>query len=108
MSLLYQYPFDSILAVICILLAAFAFRRGAKLFARGLKNPEHPLQTLWVVRGFRNGIIGLSLIAFAGGVYFHKSWPLIVGAIFLGEELLETGIMIFVLKRQEKRRKQES
>lgn len=72
------------------------------MFSRGLKNLDHPSQTLWVVRGIRGFIVALALISLAGGIYFDKTWPLLFGLVFLGEELLETGIMVLVLRRNEK------
>jgi hypothetical protein len=105
LSWVFERPFDLILPVALLVLAVWFFVRGTRLLSRGLNNPEHPSQTLWVVRGFRGGITALAVIAFAGGIYFHTKWPLLLGAVFLGEELLETGVMILALKNEEKAKK---
>ena len=103
----FESPQDRILAAVLLVLAIWMLIRGNRLVAQGLRNPGHPRQTLWVVRGFRRGISAIATAFFAGGFYFHETWPLIFGAVFLGEELLETGIMIFVLKKGEKAERAE-
>lgn len=102
MEFLFEAPVSYIATVLLLSIASFAWVRGYKSFARGLKNPDHPSQTLWVVRGIRGFIIGLALMSLAGGIYFDKTWPLLFGLVFLGEELLETGIMVLALRKNEK------
>ena len=82
--------------------ALFSIWRGQRILRRGMGNPEHPSQTLWVVRGIRGLIVGAGLASWAFGVFWASKGFLIFGAIFLGEELLETGIMIWALRRGEK------
>ncbi len=108
MDWFFQSPQDRILAAVLLVLATWMFIRGTRLVAKGLRNPDHPQQTLWVVRGFRRGITAIATAFFAGGLYFHATWPLIFGAVFLGEELLETGIMILALKKAERAEKAEN
>ncbi len=36
--------------------------------------------------------------ALVGGVLYNKVWPLIIGLIFLGEELYETGVVSLALR----------
>lgn len=103
MSGLFQSPWDVLLPVVLLAAAVPIAVAGTRRFRRGVKSPNHPRQTRWVVEGFRGWFIALSLVAFAGGLYTHTTWPLIVGAIFLGEELLETGIMTLALRSQEAR-----
>ena len=103
MSLLQDSPAELILIVLLLAGAAAVAVRGTRLFSLGLRDPDHPDQTLRVVRGMRGGIIAIALIFLALGVHFSNRLLLIFGAIFLGEELLETGIMIFVLRLQRKK-----
>lgn len=103
MNWLFQSPWDVMIAVVFAAAAIPVYVAGTIRFRRGIKNPGHASQTRWVVEGFRGWIVALSFIAFAAGSYTHTTWPLIVGAIFLGEELVETGIMMLVLRKQEHR-----
>ncbi len=107
MDWFFQSSQDRILAAVLLVLATWMFARGIRLVAKGFRNPDHPQQTLRVVRGFRRGITAIATAFFAGGLYFHATWPLIFGAVFLGEELLETGIMILALKKAEKAERAE-
>ena len=54
--------------------------------------------SLWVVRGIRAGIIALAMGAFAADLLYNQGWLLIFGAIFLGEELYETGVILLALR----------
>jgi len=78
--------------------AASLFWRGFALLASGLRNPDHPDQSLRVIRGLRRGILAIGLLFLAGGFYWNITWPFIFAAVFLGEELFETGIMILALR----------
>lgn len=103
MSLFQNSSAELILIILLLAGAVAAAVRGARLLSSGLRDPDHPDQTLRVVRGMRGGIIAIALICLALGVHFSNRFLLIFGAIFLGEELLETGIMIFALRLQRKK-----
>ena len=92
----------SILAGGLALGALVCFLRGGHLMRLGLANPDHPSQSFWVVRGMRSGIVAIGLLFLAGGIYFNVRWPLLFGAVFIGEELLETGIMLLALRSSDR------
>jgi hypothetical protein len=94
-------PTSILLALLLLLAAAGAAWRGARLLARGLRDAAHPAGSLWLVRGLRGGIVALALAALAGGLLTGQGWLLVFGAIFLGEELYETGVLILVLRTGE-------
>lgn len=87
-------------------LALVLLWRGAKLLFRGLRHPADPDQSDHVVRGIRRGIIAIGLLFLAGGFFWATVWPFIFAAVFLGEELFETGIMLAALhdRRKEEER----
>jgi hypothetical protein len=89
-----------LISLVLLCAAAVFFWWGFRSLARGLRNPDHPMQGTWVVRGFRGGIIGIGLGFIAAGIYLDVTWPLIFGAAFLLEELLETGIMLLALRAE--------
>ncbi len=80
--------------------------RGQRLLFRGLRHPKDPNQSDWVVRGIRKAIVAIGLLFLAGGFYWAVTWPFIFAAVFLGEELFETGIMLAALhdRRKEEER----
>ncbi|MFQ5606633.1 MAG: hypothetical protein ACE5GA_01700 [Candidatus Zixiibacteriota bacterium] len=99
---LFQSPLNHILAGVCVILAAISHWRGMRQFVWGLRNPDHPKQSLKVVRGIRGWIVGTALLLIGGGLEFDATWAVLFGLVFVAEELFETGIMIFALKRGEK------
>jgi hypothetical protein len=79
---------------------AVAFRvKGYRSLARGLRDQDHPSQTNRVVRGIRGFIVSAACVSLVAGVLTGVKWLWIFGLVFLGEELLETGIMILALRR---------
>ena len=98
MDWMFESPVNWIAGAVLAAVGAVALWRGNRSLIRGLRNPEHPAQSLWVVRGLRGGILALGLGFLAGGLLTRTAWPLIFGAVFLGEEILETGIMIWALR----------
>lgn len=65
---------------------------------RGLRNADDLRASLWIVRGIRGGIVALAMGAFAADLLYNQGWLLIFGAIFLGEELYETGLILLALR----------
>jgi len=92
-------PYDVLLAAVMVGAAAVAYVRGTRSFARGVRDPDHPRQTMRVVRGFRGWILGGGFLFLAGGLVFHATWPVLFGLVFLAEELVETGVMLAALRR---------
>jgi fatty acid desaturase len=88
------------LAVAGLLLAILMQFRAAKHLRRGIGSPGHERQSEWVIRGFRDGILAIGLVC-AAIAAARWSWPWALFAIvFLGEELVETGIMLLATKRR--------
>jgi hypothetical protein len=98
MSGIDELPIHVILAAQLWLLAAGAMWQGMRRLAKGLCEVDHTASALWVVRGIRGVIVAVSLAAFGGGVLFASKGLLLIGAIFLGEELYETGVLLLVLR----------
>lgn len=91
----------ALLAIVAGLLAfgaVYMAVRGAKLLLRGLGHGDHPSAPLWLVRGIRDGVVGVALGAFAGGVVSGSAWLVIFGTVFLAEELYETGVLMLALR----------
>jgi hypothetical protein len=88
------YPF----AVLAALAGAWAGRRGVRLLIRGLRCADDPNAPLWVIRGLRGIAVAVAGAALAGGMLFGQTWLLVFGAIFLAEELYETGLLALILR----------
>lgn len=93
-----------------VMLASLLFWRGIVSLVHGLRNPNHPDQSTWVVTGIRRGIVAIGFLFLAGGFFWATTWPFIFAAVFLGEELFETGIMLAALhdRRKEEERLAQS
>ena len=108
MAWVFDPPASFVLASLLFVAACVSAWRGTRLFGQGLRDPEHPEQTLRVVRGIRGTIVAAALVLIAFGILYRQKWLLIFGFVFLGEELLETGVMIFVLRRDGAREAREA
>jgi len=102
MNILFDSPQNYIGLALCLIGAVVSYVRGTRSFIWGIRNPDHPQQSLKVVRGIRGWIVGAALLFAAGGIWYEVTWPLWFALVFVGVELLETGIMIFALKRGER------
>ena len=83
---------------------AWAAFRGARLLARGLGCADDPSAPLWVVRGIRGIVVAVGAGALATGMLFGKLWLLAFGAVFLAEELYETGVIALILRADHRQR----
>jgi hypothetical protein len=97
---LYEPPINEILAGLLVLGGGLSAARGMRRLLRGLSEAV-PLE---VVRGIRGCVIALALGAFAVGILSGRTGALVFGAIFLGEELYETGILVLIIRSGSPRR----
>jgi hypothetical protein len=98
MSILFEPPIHVMLAGCCWLLTVYATWRGAQWLVKGLREADRPAGAVGVVRGIRGVIVAVSLAALGGGVLLASPGLLVFGAIFLGEELYETGVVLLALR----------
>jgi hypothetical protein len=97
---IYAPPINLVLAMLGFFMALCAAGRGAHNLVRGLRQTDYPAGALRVVRGIRGVIVAVSLAALSGGVLWTNKGLLVSGAIFLGEELYETGVVLLALREQ--------
>jgi hypothetical protein len=98
MALIHEPPMTFTLATLFSLITIAAAWRGTQLLVRGLRQTTHPSGALWVVRGIRGIIVAVGVGALSGGLLFASTGLLAFGAIFLGEELYETGVVLLALR----------
>lgn len=88
----------TLVGVLLLLAAATLVWRRLGLLVRGFRQPAEPGSALCLVRGLQGIIIALALLTLASGVLFEQGWLLVFGAVFLVEELYETGLLILILR----------
>ena len=86
------------LAVIGALVGLWAGVRGSRLVVRGLARADEDSASLDVIRGIRGVAVAVGSAALAGGVVLEQRWLLAFGAVFLLEELYETGVVALILR----------
>jgi hypothetical protein len=95
-----------------VVLAAFAGvcagGRGVVLLTRGILRADDERSSLWVIRGIRGIALAVGTTALAAGILLEETWLLAFGAVFLLEELYETGIVALVLRHARREAQRES
>jgi hypothetical protein len=99
MESLYAPPTNQIVAGLLAVAGSLAALRGARLVGRGLRHAR-PLD---LVRGIRLWVLALVAGVFAVGLLSAQAGFLILGAIILGEELYETGLLAVIIRSGERR-----
>lgn len=87
-----------VLAALTVLGSAWTGARGVRLLARGLRRGEDPSAALWVVRGLRGIIVTICMAALAVGTVLGQRWLVVFGALWLAEEIYETGVLALILR----------
>jgi hypothetical protein len=90
--------FDVALAVVVGLAGTATLYRGVTLFARALRRADDPESSLWLIRGIRGIVVAVAAASLAAGLATASTGLLAFGAVFLGEELYETGVVALVLR----------
>jgi len=94
MSSLFAPPINHIAVAALLLVAAAAAVHGARLIARGLVHAR----ALDLIRGIRLAVITLVASFAALGVSASESGWVVLGALILGEELYETGVLALIIR----------
>jgi hypothetical protein len=69
-----------------------------RLLISALAHAEAERSSLDLIRGLRGIAVAVGTAALAAGVLLEQRWLLVFGAVFLLEELYETGVVVLVLR----------
>jgi hypothetical protein len=94
-------PLVVVVAVLAVVVGAWAGARGVRLFVRGLRSAEDPRASLWVIRGLRGIIVCVCLVSLALGAVLEQIWLLVFAGLWLLEEIYETGVLALILRADE-------
>lgn len=85
-------------AVLLALTGAMLVARGVRALRAAKKKSCDPERALAVARSLRTGIAGLCLSVLAIGWLAGAAWLVLLALIVLGEEMLETSVMVAALE----------
>jgi len=95
MATIYEPPVNLVIAILFALLAVGATAHGVRLLARGVMHSV-PID---LIRGIRACVVAFASVACVVGFLRAETGFLVLGALVLGEELYETGLICLVLRR---------
>jgi hypothetical protein len=90
----------AIVASATVLAGVWSGVRGVRLILHALRDADHPRASLDLIRGIRGIGTALAAAAVAGGLLSGQTGWLVLGAVFLAEELYETGVVALVLRER--------
>ena len=85
----------SAIAAIALLVSVYAAITGLRRLRRGLREAI----ALELVRGIRRLVIAVAAAVVAIGLLSGERGLLVLAAVFLAEELYETGVLVLILRR---------
>ena len=91
-------PLNEIAAALLALVAVLSAVRGARAVARGLREAR----SLDLIRGIRACVVALAATACAAGALLAQSGLVVLGLVFLAEELYETGVLALIIRSGER------
>ena len=95
-----------LLAGMAALAVLLALARARRQLRRAQPTSDAP-SSLALVHGIRALILGAGFAAILAGLLTRTGWPILFGLVFIGEELLETSIMLLALRGERRERDAE-
>jgi len=90
------YPASALMALGVALLLS-----GLRLEVEGIRRPTgDSMKMVTVIRGFRIVVIGVALAGLGAAWTWHITWLLVLSLVFGGEEVLESSVHLFILRRR--------
>ena len=74
---------------------------GLRLEVDGIRRPtDDPIKMVTVIRGFRVAVIGVALASLGAAWIRSVTWLFVLSLVFGGEEVLESSVHLFILRRR--------
>ena len=90
------YPASALMALGVAILSS-----GIRLEVEGIRRPTgDSMKMVTVIRGFRITVIGVSLAGLGASWTWHIMWLFVLSLVFGGEEVLESSVHLFILRRR--------
>ena len=90
------YPASALVAVGAAILLS-----GIRLEVQGIRRPAgDSMKMVTVIRGFRIAVIGLALASLGAAWTWHITWLFVLALVVGGEEVLESSVHLFILRRR--------
>ena len=90
------YPASALMALGVAILFS-----GIRLEVEGIRRPTgDSTKMVTVIRGFRVAVIGVALAGLGAAWTWHITWLFVLSLIFGGEEVLESSVHLFILRRR--------
>ena len=82
-------------------LGVAVFLSGIRLELKGIRRPSgDSMKMVTVIRGFRFAVIGVALAGLGASWNWHITWLFVLALVFAGEEVLESSVHLFILRRR--------
>jgi hypothetical protein len=94
----YEPPISQLVAALLVAVGVGSAAWGLRRVARGLRQAR----SLEVARGLRGCVIAIAAGLFAIGLLAARRDFLLLGAVFLAEELYETGVLTLIIRSGER------
>jgi hypothetical protein len=98
MEALLLAPWRTVPAVLLVAAGLVIFLRGIRALGAARTDARDPERALLVARAFRVWIMGLCLLVLGGAWLAGVGWLAVIALIVLGEEMLETSVMVAALR----------
>jgi hypothetical protein len=90
------YPASALMA-----LGAAVLFLGLRLEVEGIRHPTgDPIKMVTVVKGFRFAVVGVAPAGLDAAWSWHITWLFVQSLVFGGEEILESSVHLFILRRR--------
>ena len=91
-----SYPASALMVV-----GAGIFFGGIRLEVAGIRLPSgDATKMITVIRGFRYAVLGVALAGLGIAWNWNIMWLFVLSLIFGGEEILESSVHLFILRRR--------
>jgi multisubunit Na+/H+ antiporter MnhG subunit len=98
-SPLYQHPVNLYITAFLLAVAVLSLVLAVRRFLTAYRRASDTTCALWLTRGLRFVLIGLTAGAWAASFYWNQRWLLIIGLVIICQELYEGAMIAAALRK---------